>query len=140
MITPFAAVDLSPKLTKVEAYWRSLIRGANNLPFWDDFVPAALSEVGGDLLLLDVFAKPTRLRFDSIVGPEIERRYGEAVRDRFSDEIELRTPFEYLNAQASATLESGKPTLHRGSSYVRLLLPMWGDGRISMLLCAYDWL
>lgn len=140
MTKPFDAADLDPKLAAVESYWRSLIRGANNMPFWDDFVPSALRDLAGETLLLDVFAKPTRFRFDSIVGTEIERRYGQAVRDRFTDEIEPRGPFEFLNAQASAALEGAEPTLYRTQAYSRLVLPMWGDGRISMLLCAYEWL
>lgn len=140
MSNPFPADELSPKLARVEAYWRSLIRGANNMPFWDDFVPAALQDVSADALLLDVFDKPERLRFDSIVGAEIERRYGEAIGDRFTDDITPRAPFEYLNAQASAALESREPTLYRNTAYARLMLPMWGDGSISMLLCAYEWL
>lgn len=140
MNQPFAATDLGPKLERVEAFWRSLIRGANNMPFWDDFVPAALADLGGDALLINVFDKPQRLRFDSVVGAEIERRSGRVVRDLFTDEIEPTAPFDYLNAQASATIELAGPTLHRNIAYRRLLLPMWGDGRISMLLGAYDWL
>jgi hypothetical protein len=110
------------------------------MPFWDDFAPSSLRELSEDALLVDVFAKPVRFRFDSVVGAEVERRYGEAVRDRFTDEIEPRAPFDYLNAQASAALEAGGPTLYRASAFSRLMLPMWGDGRISMLLCVYEWL
>lgn len=140
MTNPFSVAELSSKLAGAEAYWRSLIRGANNMPFWDDFVPSALQGISSDALLLDVFAKPTRFRFDGVVGSEIERRYGQVVQDRFTDEIEPRTPFEYLNAQASAALEGATPTLYHAPAYSRLVLPMWGDGRISMLLCAYEWL
>jgi hypothetical protein len=68
MKQPFAATELSPKLQRVEAHWRSLIRGANDMPFWDDFVPSALADIAADALLLDVFAKPLRFRFNSIVG------------------------------------------------------------------------
>jgi hypothetical protein len=136
---PFTAQQLDQKLRRVEAYWRSLIRGANDLPFWDDFGPSELQEMSPDVLLVNVFSKPLRFRFDSIVGNAIEARYGRQLADRFSDEIEPSSPLEFFNAQASATIESHKPTLHQGAGYRRLLLPMWGDGRVSMLLGAFAW-
>ncbi|HVV33323.1 MAG TPA: hypothetical protein VHC73_08865 [Vitreimonas sp.] len=135
--TAFPVASLDPKLQRVERYWRSLIRGANDMPFWDDFAPSALS--GEDVMLLNVFDKPLRFRFDSVVSPAIEARYGQAVRDRFSDEVKSSTPFELLNEQAASAVETGKPTLHHERSYRRLLLPMWGDGRVSMLLGAFSW-
>jgi hypothetical protein len=137
---PFPALPLDPKLQRVERYWRSLIRGANDTPFWDDFAPSALADMEEDVMLVDVFDKPLRLRFNTIVGAAIEARYGTAVRDRFSDEIEPSSPFEYFNAQASATIEARAPTVHQAAGYRRLLLPMWGDGRVSMMLGAFAWL
>jgi hypothetical protein len=135
--TPFPVAWLDPQLQRVEHHWRSLIRGANDMPFWDDFAPSALP--GQDIMLLDVFDKPLRFRFDSVVASEIEARYGQQVRDRFCDEIKASTPFELLNDQANVAVETGKPTLHQGANYRRLLLPMWGDGRVSMLLGAFSW-
>jgi hypothetical protein len=63
---------------------------------------------------------------------------------KFADEIQPRTPFNYLCSQCSATVENREPTFfhHRsgaGGAFSRLLLPMWGDGRIGMLLGAVDW-
>jgi hypothetical protein len=40
----------------------------------------------------------------------------------------------------SATVEGRAPTYYRsgdGAGYSRLVLPLWGDGRIGMLLVAY---
>ncbi len=45
---------------------------------------------------------------------------------------------KFLRAQASATVEARAPTFYRGAGYARMLLPMWGDGRIGMLLGALD--
>ena len=137
---PFPAGPLDPKLQRVERHWRSLIRGANDTPFWDDFAPSALADIGDDIVLVDVFDKPLRFRFSGIVGRNIEARYGQALRDRFSDEIEASSPLEYFNAQASATIEGRQPTVHQTTGYRRLLLPMWGEGRVSMLLGAFAWL
>jgi hypothetical protein len=104
--------------------------------------------MSGRIALLDVFDRPFRLRFGQIVGAEIEQRYGEKLNRQFIDEIEVRAPLDYLVSQASALIETSRPTYYRrtgkvGSSaddsYSRLLLPMWGNGRVEMLLCAFAW-
>jgi len=136
--SPGSALD--PRLRGVEQYWQSLKRGANDTPFWDDFLPSALANVSKDIMLVDVFDKPQRFRFSAIVGGEIEARYGQQLADRFSDEIAPSSPLEFFNAQASATMEAHGPTVHQGPGYRRLLAPMWGDGRVSMLLGAFSWL
>lgn len=137
-LSPFPLKDVEPDLEAVRAYWEGLVRGANQMPFWDDFAPSALPQA--TLLLLDVvFDQPSRFRFSNDVAPSLEQRYGEDVRGRFSDEIAPRAPFEYLTAQAHATLESAQPTYYRAGAYSRLLAPMWGDGRIGMLLGAVSW-
>src|SRR6516164_2862798 len=117
--------------------------------FWDDVNLAALADLSGRLMLIDVFDKPLRFRFE-IVGEELKERYGADVVGRFSDEIEIHHPFHYLNSQGLATVESRAPTYYRheatkrGSSrategYSRLILPTWGDGHIGMLLGAVAW-
>ena len=136
---PFPLPDLSAELGSVRDYWRSLLRGESDMPFWDDFTPGKLGDQVQKCMLLNVFDKPLRFRFDAVMGSEIEARYGEAVRDRFCDEIKPRPPFEFLNAQGSATIEARAPTFYEGVGYSRLLLPMWGDGRISMVLAAFAW-
>lgn len=136
---PFPLPRLEPALERAQTYWRSLRRGANDIPFWDDFKPQALPQDQNRLMLLDVFEKPLRLRFNGVLGGDIEQRFGRAVSGLFTDEVEAKTPFEYLNAQAGATIEAGKPTYYSGAGYSRLMLPMWGEGSVSMLLCAFDW-
>ena len=118
------------------------------MPFWDDVSLAALPNLSGRLMLIDVFDKPLRFRF-GIVGKELQARYRADVVGKFSDEIEIRHPFQYLNSQGLATIESRAPTYYRhevakhGSTraerYSRLILPMWGDGHIGMLLGAVAW-
>jgi hypothetical protein len=137
--SPFPVANVEPELEAVRAHWQSLIRGANQMPFWDDFVPSALPRAEDQLFLMDVFDKPPRFRFSSTVAAELERRFGDEVRGLFADEIPMRTPFEYLNAQCHATVEGQHPTYYRGSGYERLLLPMWGEGRIGMLLGVFAW-
>jgi hypothetical protein len=135
-----------PKLTRVLAYWESLKRGGNNIPFWDDVKTTSLPDLADSLLLIDVFAKPERFRL-AIVGRQLTEQYGESVTGTFVDEMEVKSPFEFLLSQCSATVESGAPTFYRHESihsdnvgaqksYSRLLLPAWGDGHIRLLLGA----
>jgi hypothetical protein len=139
-----------PELMLVRNYWETLKRAANDMPFWDDFKPTALPESAATIMLIEVFYKPVRLRFGSIVGAEIEKHYGKQVGGMFSDEIEARSPFEFLNSQASAAIEGHQPTYYQhagkqsqrgqpSSAYSRLLLPMWGEGQVGMLLGAFVW-
>ena len=135
---PFAIpAHLSPNLTRVQAYWRGLLRGEAKIPFWDDARPSDLPDLTDRLFLLDAFHGPERFRFAQ-VGAEIG---GQELEGRFLDETALGRPFEFLRAQSSATLECAAPTCFRvdgGKAYSRLLLPMWGDGRISMILGVVD--
>lgn len=129
---------LSPDQTRVLAYWRGLLRGAATIPFWDDAKLTDLPDLADRLFLVDVFQQPERFRF-GVVG---EALAADGVAGLFLDETELGFPFEFLRSQCSATVESAEPSLFAGRAgertYARLLLPMWGDGRISMLLGAVD--
>ncbi len=137
---PFPLKDIEPHLEAVRAHWAGLIRGDNDMPFWDDFAPANLPQARQTLFLLDVmFDQPSRFRFSNVVSAELEQRYGEEVRGLYSDEMRRRAPFEYLTAQAYATLEGRHPTYYAAGPYARLLAPMWGDGRIGMILGAVAW-
>jgi hypothetical protein len=81
------------------------------------------------------------------VGANVANRYGGTPGNSFLEEIDLRAPFNALTLQCKATVESRAPTYycqtasgngdagHRGG-YARLLLPLWGNGRIEMLLGA----
>jgi hypothetical protein len=136
---PFAVpARLSPDLTRVEAYWKGLLRGSAKMPFWDDAKLTDLPDLADRLFLLDVFDHPERFRFD-MVGRGLA---DDGLAGLFIDEADLAHPFEFLRAQATATVECAAPTYvrHEGGrrAYGRLLLPMWGDGRISMLLGAVD--
>ena len=117
------------------------------MPFWDDVKLSALPDLSSGLMLIDTFERPQRFRFASI-GQHILERYGSDLAGSFADEIETRAPLKFLIAQASATVEGGTPTFFadgveatggRRSGYSRLLLPMWGDGRVGMLLGAIDY-
>lgn len=129
-------------------YWESLKRGDASMPFWDDVTLSSLPDLADRLMLVDVFEGPLRFRFNTI-GQNIRTQYGTNVTDKFLDEIEIRAPFEYLTAQSSATIESRSPAFYESVSsrssaqhegrYARLLLPMWGNGRIEMMLGAIDY-
>ncbi len=150
-VTPFAVPKkIDPDLDRVRAYWESLERGENKIPFWDDFKISSLPDLADRLMLIDVAEKPERFRLN-FVGQQLTDRYGAAITGKFSDEIESRYPLEFLTSQCSVTVESRAPTYYqRGSStvqdpggpasYSRLLLPMWGEGHIGMLLGAFEWL
>lgn len=139
MTQPFAVPRrLSPDLARVQAYWRGLLRGAADMPFWDDVDLSDLGDLQGRLMLIDVFAAPERFRFGA-VGREL----GADLQGRFLDETAPARPLEFLRAQATATVEAATPTWRRDQArspgpYARLLLPLWGDGRVSMLLGAVD--
>ena len=119
------------------------------MPFSDDVNPSTIPDLSGRLILIDVFDRPLRFRLD-MVGQDIRERLGRDVIGKFLDEIDAPAPLQYLNSQASAAVESRAPTYYRHDSrqelgsrgtdgYSRLLLPMWGDGRIAMLLGAITW-
>lgn len=144
---PYSVPDkIEPNLTRVLAYWESLKRSRNDMPFWDDVNLSMLPDLSNKLMLIDVFEEPLRLRFN-IVGQELTDLYGADVRSQFADKIEIRTPFQYLLSQGSAAIEGRAPTYyqhvsektatpHESGTYSRILLPMWGDGHIGMLLGA----
>jgi hypothetical protein len=143
MPMPYALPDrLSPDLARVQAYWSGLLRGQASMPFWDDVRLTDLPDLADRLLLIDVFEQPERFRFNTI-GDGLT---SEALAGRFLDELRLNPPFEFLASQCIATVESAECTWFRqersaGSpltrGYARLLLPLWGDGRVGMLLGVY---
>ena len=129
---------LSVSLQRVFDYWDDLKRGGNNMPFWDDVKPSSLPDVADRLLLIDAFADPVRFRINT-VGADIGE--SSTLRGKFIDEKPLVGRLDYLLSQCSATVEARAPTFytHAGAPpYTRLLLPMWGDGRIGMLLGAVE--
>lgn len=130
---PFALpARLSSDLGRVRAYWNSLRRAENQVPFWDDVKLSALPGFEGRLMLVDVFEPPQRFRLNT-VGKEIRDWYGAEVVGKFVDEIEAKGPLAYFTAQASATVEAAEPTYYH-DGFARLLLPMWGSGHVAMLL------
>jgi hypothetical protein len=144
---PFAIPAKLPlDLGRVRDYWKSLKRGESSMPFWDDVKLSSLPDLSDRLMLIDAFENPQRFRLNS-VGEQIRKRYGADLADKFVDEIGAKVPFEFLTAQASATIEAKTPTFFasaagtasgRRHGYARLLLPMWGDGRIGMMLGAIE--
>jgi len=135
-MNPFPLPDkLSPTLQRVLSYWEGLERGENKMPFWDDVKLSALPDLTDRLMLLDAFAAPERFRINTL-GAAFGG--GASLKGAFIDEATLPDRLHYLRGQASATVEARAPTLYRGADYARLLLPMWGDGRIGMLLGALD--
>jgi hypothetical protein len=130
---PFSLpAKLSPEFTQIRDYWDGLKRGENKVPFADDVKLSALVGQQGRLLLVDVFDKPQRFRFN-IVGGDIRSWYGGDLVGKFVDEIEVKEPLVYFLAQASVTVEAAAPTCHQGG-FARLLLPLWGGGYVSALL------
>ncbi|MGO9358204.1 MAG: hypothetical protein ACLP1D_11075 [Xanthobacteraceae bacterium] len=130
--------ELEPDLGRIHAYWNGLKRGANNVPFGDDVKFSLRSRLGREAMLIDVFESPLRFRFD-LIGADLADWYGEAIGNRFLDEIDLHAPFDELTLQCKSTVEISAATYFRHTaagkgSYARLLLPLWGNGRIEMLL------
>jgi hypothetical protein len=136
-MSPFAVPKtLSPRLTRARAYWEGLLRGGAEMPFWDDLAPADLGDVEAWAFTLEVADNPQRIRF-GIVGQALKAGAKAGLEGLYLDEHQLGEPFSFLLSQASATVESRRPTLHRregAGGYARLLLPMWGEGRVGLLL------
>jgi hypothetical protein len=138
--------ELEPDLNRVQAYWNGLKRGANDVPFWDDVKFSLRSRLGRESMLIDVFENPLRFRFD-LAGADVASWYGGTIGNSFLDETDLHAPFAELGLQCRATVEGCAPTYYRQTAvskggaghpggYARLLLPLWGNGRIEMLLGA----
>jgi osmotically-inducible protein OsmY len=138
--------ELEPDLGRFQAYWNGLKRGANQVPFWDDVKFSLRSRLGLEAMLIGVFENPLRFRFD-LLGADLTDWYGGATGNRFLDEIDLHAPFDELSLQCKATVKGRAPTYYRHTAvgkeaaehpggYARLLLPLWGNGRIEMLLGA----
>ncbi len=109
------------------------------MPYGDDLEFSALSKLPGRPFLLKVFTPPERFRFEFLN----EGLQAAAAPGKFIDETASNTDFGFLRAQSSATLEAAEPTLlsltdSSGRSFSRLLLPLWGNGQISLLLGAVE--
>ena len=133
---------LDPTLNELCAYWNSLRRGNAGMPFTDDVKLGEVGKLSNLILLVEVFQKPERFRFN-IVGDQIARRYGGELAGQFADEIPARAPLDYFLSQCSTTVEAHVPTFYRhaprkgaGSEYERIILPFWADGHIGALLGA----
>lgn len=141
MTYPFAIPERLPQVYgRVLHYWKDLKRGDNEMPFSDDVNVTLLPDLVDRLMFVEAFERPQRFRLNTI-GKTVAELYGSNVSGRFADEIEPKAPFDFLIAQASAALEIRAPTYFRseGASgtalgYGRLLLPMWGNGRIDTIL------
>lgn len=138
---PFPPV-LKPALQRVMSYWESLKRAGNDMPFWDDVKLSALSDLSSQILLLDVFTAPERFRFN-VIGQDFLPQ-ASSLQSKFLDEAALPGRLIFLRAQSSATVEASAPTFYSSNdsatqlAFSRILLPMWGDGRLSMLLGAVE--
>jgi len=138
--------ELEPDLSRVHAYWNGLKRGANDIPFWDDVKFSLRSRLGRESMLIDVLENPLRFRFD-LIGADLTEWYGGTIGNKFLGEIDPHAPFDELTLQCQATVEGRAPSYYHQTAvrngdteypagYARLLLPLWGNGRIEMLLGA----
>ena len=141
---PFAMPDsVGAQFAALRGYWNLLKRGKADIPFTDDISFAALDKMAADVALVHVFKNPQRFRFD-MTGPNVARVYGEKLENRFADEVSSRAPLDYFVAQCATTVESAAPTLYDhpyiggGAEYQRLMLPLWGDGRVNAILAVFD--
>ena len=142
--TPYAMPPtLAADLNRVKAYWLGLLRGSAEMPFSDDLSLEALPDLAPNLALIEVFILPERCRF-SYVGADLAGGQPKPLCNKFLDEVDLQSPFEFLRSQSSAAIESGAPNFHsqpasadgNHPAYKRLVLPLWGDGHCSLLLVA----
>jgi hypothetical protein len=137
-LNPFPLPDHpDANLQPVISLWQRLKRAENEMPFSDDLDLSALSNLAAGTFTLSVFAAPERFRFEYLD----KALQGTASAGRFIDELPLDAALGYLRAQSSATVEAAEPTFFRiheksGRNVSRVLLPLWGNGQISLLLGA----
>ena len=93
-------------------YWSNLKRGDNEIPFSDDLDPTQLAQWSEQLFLVEVFDMPQRFRFNA-VGQLTKQLFGLNIVGKFLADLDVRTPLEFMSAQASATIEAGAPTYFR---------------------------
>ena len=139
---PFALPrSLPTRLGQTLAHWRGLLRGGAETPFADDVSVSELRALAEDVVLLGVFQRPQRFRLDLAYAPDAPMIESDLL-DRFVDEADLPAPLAFLQAQAAATVEALAPTYYERKSrggepgFGRLLLPAWGEGRVSLIVCA----
>jgi hypothetical protein len=144
---PFAMPEhLEHELAEVLAYWEGLEHRHDDVPYWDEVHLTSIREYNNILMMIEVFENPERFRF-GVAGRAIVQRFGKSLEGHFVDEVARRAPVEYLASQCSATVQSERPTFYHhvamnthapdpSKSYLRLLLPLWGDSRVDMLLGA----
>jgi hypothetical protein len=144
MDQPFTVPDfVGAQFAVLRGYWNSLRRGNADMPFADDFSLAALGKMSANCTLLHVFQNPQRFRFD-LAGAHVAQAYGTELENRFVDEVSPRAPLDCLAAQCATTVESAAPTLYNhprtaaSADYRRLMLPLWGDGRVNTILAVFD--
>jgi hypothetical protein len=132
---------LERNLARVHAFWDGLKRHEAEMPFWDDVKISALPDLAGRVMMVEATNKPVRFRIAfGLVGADNKQHYGHDLSGKFLDEIDAAAPLQFLVSQCSATVESRAPTYYRNDGaggYSRLVLPLWGDGRVGMLLVAY---
>ena len=133
--------SLERDLARVHTFWDGLKRHEAKMPFWDDVKMSALPDLADRLMMVEATDKPVRFRIAfGVVGADVKQHYGHDLSGKFLDEIDAAAPLQFLVSQCSATVESRAPNYHRNDGaegYSRRVLPLWGDGRIGMLLVAY---
>lgn len=131
---------LNGTFTRVRDVWKGLRRGGAEMPFWDDLKLASLGDDAASSILIDVFEHPRRFRFNFVGGSVAARLGDRPLAGIFMDKIEPTELLDHLQAQCAATVERRAATFFRHSSglpednYERMLLPLWGNGRIDMML------
>jgi hypothetical protein len=132
---------LERDLARVREFWDGLKRHEAKMPFWDDVKISALPDLAGRMMMIEATDKPVRFRIAfGLVGADIKQHYGNDLSGKFLDEIDPAAPLQFLLSQCSAAVESRAPTYYGDNGaggYSRLVLPLWGDGRVGMLLVAY---
>jgi hypothetical protein len=132
---------LETRLARLLTYWEGLRRGGNEIPFSDDVNLSSAPDLAEYTMIIESIGDPPRFRF-ALVGRTVTDRYGGEIDGRFLDEMDARDPIDQIVAQCRATVETRGPSYFRhepgnkpgASPYGRLLLPLWGDGRVNMLL------
>jgi hypothetical protein len=123
---------LPPALDAVRTYWQRLRRAENDIPFSDDVVTSQIPGTN-EAALLTAFYNPLRFRFDAI-GAALAEQAGKNITGKFVDEIGSREPFEGLGEQCVVAVRDRKPSYYSTSDRSRLVLPLWGNGRVDMLI------
>ena len=122
------------ELVSIYESWRAIRRGDNDVPFSDDVNLPSRGSGADDAVLIDVFENPLRFRLACWAVDDGSLQSGEENSSTNSNPRDFS-----ITSKRSAPQQSVRgrlPIFDRARRRPIIALPLWGNGRIEMLLVA----